>query len=168
MQLRNRRNSKGKRKKKSRESNEPQRYVFHVEAVHPEYSFGVNLLRHEASPLKEFFHPKVTGRLLVPAMQDVSEAELVLIGNRELMQALQTPERDTWEKWQPEAIGFIEVRDGKLSGVLSLPFDILCLLLPLLVTHHISVIELDGKKLKYRQSRIRSVSFATHYNPEED
>jgi hypothetical protein len=157
-----------KRKKAtSRESEEPQLYLIRVRSVAVDYSFGVNGLFRKDELFQEFCHPKVIGCLIRPELQDVAAVEITLIGNRDLARSSQTTRASYANGKGPEAIGFIAVHDGKLEGVISVPFDALSVLQPALVANQIEVISLNGKKLKYRQARIRSVSFTARYIPED-
>lgn len=165
---------KGK-KSPSRESNEPQKYLIRIESVNTSYMFGINPVRRRGQlhwecdqPYWEFYHPKIIGQLMIPDIPDVSETEITLIGDRSLNLDSLAQRGNHKNGWQPKAVGHIEVRNGKLDGVISVPFDTLSFLQPALVTKQIEFLELDGKKLKYREALVRSVHFAARYTTGDD
>jgi hypothetical protein len=55
----------------------------------------------------------------------------------------------------PLAAGSIELRDGVLEGLLSIPADVLSPLLTALAAEQLKYMVQDGWKLRYRMSQVR-------------
>lgn len=147
----------------SRESEEHEQYLIRIEAADADYMFGVNLARKQEKPYWEFCHPRVRGQIISPELKGANEAEITFIGDRALNRELVSNDSD----FAPVAVGSIEVIDGKLIGTIAIPFSALSLLQPALVTGQVNLLVLNGKKLKYRKAKIKSVHFTSKHTVED-
>jgi hypothetical protein len=153
--------SASRRKKGRRRTNPemPVTYVVEIRDWEWDLSFGVDSMRHRDDPYSDYRHVALKGKLLHPTKIKAETAELTLLPDPRL----------NWEhrqKDEPQAVGSLQLYDGRFIGLLSIPSDALPPLLQMLIGDRLHYAVMTGDKLRYRHGRVRSFRLQT--SMEED
>jgi hypothetical protein len=150
------------RRKKGRRRTDlelPVTYVVEIGDWEWDLSFGVDSMRHRDDPYSDYRHVALKGKLLHPTKIKAETAELTLLPDPRL----------DWEhrqKDEPQAVGSVQLYDGRFIALLSIPSDALPPLLQMLIGDRLHYAVMTGDKLRYRHGRIRS--FRLQMSMEED
>lgn len=151
-----------KRKKRQRvpPQDECVRYVVAIEGWDWSYSFGLAGRKDSADPYMEYRQLAVIGKLLHPTNLSIQSVELWFLPTDDL-------DEDQRKNHTPKAIGSLSVRDGLLTGLLSLPKDALFPILQMLIAGRFKFVDLSGAKLRYREALVRSFGLETHIDEDD-
>ncbi|MGD9668837.1 MAG: hypothetical protein AB7U75_07220 [Hyphomicrobiaceae bacterium] len=136
-----------RRRRRSREQDEPRTYVVRIEDWEWSLSFGVNNMSHRTDPYSDFRHLALRGKLLRPTSLKAETAELTLLPDPRL-------NWDQRQKDEPRCVGSLDLYDGQLRRLLSLPSDALPSLLQMLIGERLHYAVITGDKLRYRKGLV--------------
>ena len=111
--------------------------------------------RHAEEPYLEYRHPQIMGKPLRPRAMKAGGAELTFVPSIRM----NAPNR---LNDKPRAVGSLDLRDGLLCGVLSMPADALEPVMQMLIAGISPYVIMDGPKLRYRQCLL------SHYRLEKN
>jgi len=134
-------------------ANEVVRYVLEISDWDWNFSFGVNSSKHDADPYWDFRHLQISGLLVRPRKLGAESAELSFLPNSKL--------NEKHRQSDPSMVGFFQLHKKRLTGIISMPSDVLGPVLQMLVGSRFRYIELSGDKLRYGKANLRSYRFET-------
>jgi len=138
-----------RRKRRRKPHNEPVYYVMQIESWDWSLSFGVSQSKHFDDPYMDYRHLELNGRLLQPTNIKANMAEAILIPDKNLNE-------ENRQQHQPKSVGSLNLSDGKLRALLSIPQDVLDTILQMLAAERFKYIVITGDKLHYRQAMVKS------------
>lgn len=147
------------RRRRRREQDEPRTYVVRIEDWEWSLSFGVNNMSHRTDPYSDFRHLALRGKLLRPTNLKAETAELTLLPDPRL----------NWDQRQEDdsrCVGSLDLYDGQLRGLLSLPSDALPSVLQMLIGERLHYAVITGDKLRYRKGLVSY--FSLNMSVDED
>lgn len=138
-------------------------YILQIENWDWSYSFGVNDPRYDDRPYSDYRHMVVRAKVLLPSRLKLKAelAELTFMPDVNASNLEKKPER------HPLGVGYIDFRDARLTGGLSMAADALGPVMQMLVAGRFRYIVLDGETMRYRKARIRHYRFETQLNLED-
>src|SRR5262249_5635904 len=130
------------------------------------YSFSLSLNeKFFPGPYWEHSEVNIKGRLLKPDNFKSREIIGTILGDRDLVTAVEDPEHCRHE---PKGVGQINLRGKDSEFLVSIPHDALPLIYELLKDSRAKFIDLNGFLLYRGESWIRSISFDKEYSVEEE
>ncbi|QOZ24128.1 hypothetical protein [Bradyrhizobium sp. CCBAU 51753] len=138
-------------------------YIVQIDDWDWSYSFGVNEDRYDKRPYSDYRHMVVLGKVLLPTkLKRKAEAvELTFMPDTGPSYSDQKEER------RPLSVGYVDVRDGRVTGGFTMAIDALDLVMRMLLAARFKYLILDGEAMRYRKARIRHYRFETKVNLEE-
>ena len=140
--------------------------TYWIEILEHTFSYFFSLALNDKffpGPYWEHASLNIKGRLLQPLPFINREIELTILGSRDLIPALESPETCRHE---PKAVGGLTIR-GKVSDYTgSVPFDALVALVRLMDSGSVRFLDFTGEPLYRGHARIRSMSFEKEYKPD--
>ncbi|MBK3665079.1 hypothetical protein JJE66_28085 [Bradyrhizobium diazoefficiens] len=132
-------------------------YILQIEDWNWSYSFGVNEPRYNGRTYGDYRHIVVRAEVLLPSKLKLKArtAELTFMPDVQLANIEQKREH------RPTGVGYIDVREARLTGGFSMSADALGPVMQMLVAGRFKYIVLDGERLRYRKARIRNYRFET-------
>ena len=136
-------------------------YVVEITGWGWSLSFGINHSPHlGGGPYSDFRHLRLEGRLIIPTSIKASLVEVTLMPDLRMNAG---PREGDF----PQAIGSLELHNGRLKILSGMPADTLDAVLMLLSSGKLRTIAIHGTRLRYSHGLIRS--FSTHESiPEDD
>jgi hypothetical protein len=110
-------------------------------------------------PYSEYRHLKIEGMLLRPRNLKTESVELTFLPDVRKNEAERANNK-------PISVGPLDLYDERLVGLLSMPADALGLVMQMLMAGRSKYVVLEGYRLRYRKSLVRSYRLETGY--EED
>lgn len=145
--------SKKKRKRPQRKPVEmPLRYVIRIEAWDWSYWLGINAGHDKTELYNDFRHLHLTGTVLRPSNTKADRVELIFIPDARYNQ-------DYWHQHKLAHIGTLNLYRGTLSGLFSLPMDVLPSLLTMLAAEKLRFVTISSAKLRYGKAVAQNYSF---------
>lgn len=145
------------RKRRRKPRQEPVDYVVQIEAWDWSFSFGVNWSKHFDDPYMDFRHLQLTGRLFHPKTIKAEKAEVTLMPDARLNEARR-------QQNKPTGVGSLNLHQGTLSALLSMPQDALDSVLQMLVADRFKYIIMIGDPLRYRQGMVKDYRLERELN----
>lgn len=135
-------------------------YLVEVSGWDWSFSFGISHDKRQDDPYSEYRHLVVKGSLLRPAGVKAKDAELIFLPNIENNEANRM-------QHEPKSIGSLNLYNGILHGLLSMPADALPPVLTVLSAQRFRFVLLQGERLRWRKALIRSYSIDTHLDEDD-
>jgi hypothetical protein len=148
--------TKRRKRRRSPPQDEHVRYVVAIEDWDWSYSFGLAGRKDSLDPYMEHRQLAITGRPLRPVDPKIATVELWFLPTDGL------DENKRKDDQQPTAVGSLNLHDGRLNGLLSIPKDSLTPILQMLIPDRFKFVDMGGAKLRHRQALVRSFLFETH------
>ena len=134
-------------------------YLVQITSWDWSYSFGLSVGRYERGPYSDHRHLKIEGTLLRPRSVKAEIVELTFMPDIRDSEVGRTNDK-------PVAVGSLDLHDGRLIGLISMPTDALQPVMQMLIAGRSKYVALHGYRLRYRKSLVRSYRLETGY--EED
>jgi hypothetical protein len=131
---------------------------------HASYSLGLAVAKYEQGPYHDHSELIISGTCEHPKRFLGCSADITLLGNREMEEALKRPEQFGRK---PLCIATVTAQKGTLNISGSIPVDALSALYVLLAAETIRWVQLDGEALRRGRSAIRWMRFERDIDPEE-
>lgn len=139
-------------------------YLFRIEKVVPNYSFGTNHGPHRAGPYSEYHHTEIEATCVSPKRFEGRLTFFTLMGERDHAADLIRPDETTRK---PIGIGSLTMRGEQSSYLGSLPLDAALLIPALLQSGGYKFIYLAGEPVRYGSATIRYISFYHDFDVDE-
>lgn len=141
-----------RKQKRRRTRVDPVYYVVEVQEWDWSFWFGVSNMPERNGPYDDYRHLVFYGKLLRPSKVKAESVELSFLPNKHLNEGQR--ERD-----QPHSIGHLSLHRGSMSGVFSMPADVLPSLLTMATADRLRYVVIQGEKLHYGQASMTSFRF---------
>ena len=148
------------RKRRRKPRQEPVYYIVQIEAWDWSFSFGVNWSKHFSDPYMDFRHLLFTGRLLHPKAIKAEKAEITLMPDVRLNE-------DHRQQHKPMHVGSLNLHQGTLTALLSMPQDALDTVMQMLTTDRFKYFIMTGDPLRYRQGIVKSYRLERELNKDD-
>jgi len=135
------------KKRKAKPIEGPVFYVTEIDDWGWSFSFGLDKSKYSNDPYSDYRHLEIRGSLLSPTNMKAEQVVLHLLPDTGLNEEHR---RDN----QPIAVGSLRLNDGTLQGLISMPQDALDSLLNMLTARKFKFIVMQGRKLRYRQTKV--------------
>jgi hypothetical protein len=152
------------RKRKPKQIEIVQSYLFAIETIKPHYSFGIGHPRFDRGVYSEHAHTEIMGTCLVPRKLSGRETRFILIGDRTITTEMNDPGKVVR---QATGVGTLTMRGSRSEYLGSFPFDVLLAVAPIILAGGLKFICLSGPALSHGSSRIRDISFWREADPAE-
>jgi hypothetical protein len=149
-----------KKRRRGPSQDEHVRYVVAIEDWDWSYSFGLAGRKDSFDPYMEHRQLAVTGKLLHPTNPSIQSVELWFLPTDDL-------DEDKRKDHAPKAVGSLSLRDGRLTGLLSIPKDALTPILQMLIAGRFKFVDMGAVKLRYREALVRSFRLETHIDEDD-
>ena len=140
--------------------NERVDYVLEIKDWDWSFSFGLNYKPERDGPYYDFRHLELRGDLIRPKKISASGAAFTLLPDLRLNEDQR--DRHVWK-----GVGSVRRSRGTVSGLLSVPADVLPLLLQMLIAHRFRYLSLSGERLHYGHATIRTYTIETTIDDED-
>jgi hypothetical protein len=145
--------SRKAKKPKRRPSDEVVRYVVDISDWDWGFSFGIGNPKYSPDPYEDFRHLQIRGTLVRPRAINADTVELTFIPHSKLNEGRkQSFEVSGW-------IGFLQLYHKRLTGIISMPSDVLSPILQMLIASRFQYVDLSGPKLRHGKANLRSYRF---------
>ena len=152
------------RKLTERKLSVPESYLFQIDRIMPDYSFGISYSRFDDGAYSEHAHTEIVATCLVPAKLAGRTTTFTLMGDRHLISEEAHPSD---EGFGPKSIGSLTMRGERNEYAGRLPFDALASMSALILAGGVQFILLSGSARKRGTSLINYMAFKKEANPED-
>lgn len=144
-----------KRTSKSTETVES--FLFKIESISPDYSFGLGNPRFDRGAYSEHAHTEIVATCLAPKRFAGRTTAFTLLGSRDIAEELRQPDKAFQ---QPRGVGTLTVRGNRSEYLGSLPLDALLNLTQPIIAGGLEYISLAGFRERGTSAiRINYVAF---------
>jgi hypothetical protein len=153
-------------KRKKADRRESCSYV--IEILDWDFDYSLRLdpkCKISARPYWEYTSLILQGRFVEPQKLAGRDVKVILLGNRNIMYAMEKPLEFDWE---PKSIGWLTVTKSQTEYLWSVPLDVFQLIVSSLTAGKIRFLSLHGETLYRGQTSIKSATLESTYVPEED
>jgi hypothetical protein len=150
-----------KRKEKRSPVPQSESYLFRIEQIAPNYSFGTNQGSFEVGAYSDYHHTEIDSVCLSPKRFNGRQTRFTLLADRRLASELAettTPAR------APMGIGTLTMRGNQSSYLGSIPFDAALPIPGLVLSGGYRFIYLAGEPVRNGTARIQFISFYHEYD----
>lgn len=151
-------------KSKSRNPETRDSYLFRIDSILPDYSFGIGHARVDIGSYAEYVHTEIKATCLIPKKLSGRTTRFTLMGDRQLASELVEP---SYQENKPIGIGTLTMRGQRNEYMGKLPFDALANLSALILANGFQFILLSGTALQRGTSRIDYIGFKSEADPED-
>ena len=141
-----------------------QTFTFWIEDWIPSYSFAINHDRQRDGTYRDHVDITLLGRCLAPKKFADRTGNLMFLGNRELMQALDEPPRNSAISMN---VGVLTIRGNRTEFLGGLPRDALWAMIPALSAGEFKVVQLRGHALHRGMAETISIHFFREIDEED-
>lgn len=134
---------------RGRRADDTMSYVVEFKGWDWSFSFGINRSKHFPGPYQDFRHLCISGTLLRPNNLKVNSVDVTLLPDVRLNLGVHSNDKLT-------GVGSLQVLNGKLQALLSMPADALLPVLQVLTAGRLRYAVLEGEPLRYRQGLLHS------------
>ncbi len=134
-------------------------YVVEVEDWDWSLWFGVSTMPEREGPFDDYRHLNLRGKLLRPSKLRCETVELHFLPDKRLNEGEQ-------ERNRPLSVGHLNLRSGRMYGVMSMPTDALPPLLTIATAGRLRYVVMQGERLRYGNAGVKS--FRVEMNIDED
>jgi hypothetical protein len=152
------------RKRKPKQIETAESYLFAIETMRPDYSFGLGDPRFDRGVYSEHAHTEIMATCLVPQKLSGRETRFILIGDRSITAETNDPDRVVQSA---TGVGTLTMRGSRSEYLGCFPFDVLLALAPSILAGGLKFIYLSGPALSHGSSRIRCISFWREADPSQ-
>ncbi|WP_156404897.1 hypothetical protein [Sphingomonas sp. Root241] len=139
-------------------------YLFRIEEVVPNYSFGISLGQLQVGPYAEYHHTEVETVCVSPKRFANRSTNFTLMGDRSHTADLTHPNQDSRARI---GVGTLTMRGDQSSYLGSLPLDAALPIPALIQSGGYKFIYLAGEPVRYGSASIRYISFYHDYDVNE-
>lgn len=141
-----------------------QTFTFWIEDWIPSYSFALGHGRQRDGTYRDHVDITLLARCLAPKKFADRTGNLMFLGNRELMQALDESPRNSAS---PMNVGVMTIRGDQTEFLGALPRDALWAMIPALSAGEFKVVQLHGRALHRGKAETTSIHFFREIDEED-
>ena len=116
-------------------------FLFKIESISPDYSFGLGNPRFDRGAYSEHAHTEIVAACLAPKRFAGRATTFTLLGSRDIAEELRQPDRAFQ---QPRGVGTLTMRGNRSEYLGSLPLDALLSLTHPIIAGGLAYISLAG------------------------
>lgn len=139
-------------------------FLFQIEEIDPNYSFGSVTSKYDKEPYSEYAHTAILTRCLVPDNFVGRDTEFTLMGSRSITSQLNS---DRPADRIAECVGTLTMKNDQRRYLGSMPLDVLLAITPVILNGGLRYIYLSGSALRYGTSRITYMAFHREADPND-
>lgn len=144
------------RKPAKRTFDTPESYLFQIDRIMPDYSFGIGNSRFDIGSYSEYAHTEIAATCLAPKKLAGRVTRFTLMGNRQIVADLTEPSE---LERKPNCVGVLTMRGQQSEYSGKLPFDALYSVSASILAKGLRFILLNGPPLQRGSSRIGYIAF---------